>query len=369
MRNRCVNLIVAFMVVGMLGACATYQPVPAFTPVDINADGYVQKTQNAVFIIDSSSSMAEGYQQWKKFDLGKALMENMAKTIPADMQVNTALRSFGHDLSVSRESTMLVDDMGPFNRADFDNGLAQLTKPGGISLLGKAITAAGNDLDGLSGKSAIIIVSDGKDMGSAPVAAATALKEKMGDALCIYTVAVDDNEAGMKLLEEVANVGGCGFATQGDSLMDGAAMGDFISKVFLGDAIVPESEPAPAPPPTTILDQSKDVWSFENIHFAFDSAVLTPDSFAILDQIVDALNTYPNLNVLVEGHTDSIGTNAYNLKLSKRRAQAVVDYLVSKGISPSRLSSEGFGEERPIASNKTAEGRAHNRRVQFDRVE
>ncbi|WP_157068055.1 OmpA family protein, partial [Desulfosarcina cetonica] len=126
---------------------------------------------------------------------------------------------------------------------------------------------------------------------------------------------------------------------------------------------------APAPPPTTILDQSKDVWSFENIHFAFDSAVLTPDSFAILDQIVDALNTYPNLNVLVEGHTDSIGTNAYNLKLSKRRAQAVVDYLVSKGISPSRLSSEGFGEERPIASNKTAEGRAHNRRVQFDRVE
>ncbi|WP_054700681.1 hypothetical protein [Desulfosarcina cetonica] len=65
MRNRCVNLIVAFMVVGMLGACATYQPVPAFTPVDINADGYVQKTQNAVFIIDSSSSMAEGYQQWK----------------------------------------------------------------------------------------------------------------------------------------------------------------------------------------------------------------------------------------------------------------------------------------------------------------
>lgn len=368
MKRKSTYLVAALMVAGMMSACATYQPVPALSPVDIDASGYEQKTQNAVFILDASASMDEGYQEYRKFDLAKALVENMGKTMPADMQVNTALRSFGHEPRISEASTMLVDDMGPFNKADFQNGLDQLTKPGGISLLGKAITAAGKDLEGLSGKSAIIIVSDGKDMGSAPLDAANALKEKMGDNLCFYTVVVGDNTIGQKLLEEIAS--GCGFATQGDNLMNGAQMADFITKVFLGDAIAREAAPAPAPPapPVTILDQTKDSWTFHNINFAFDSADLTADSLGVLDQIVDALNVYPNLNVIVEGHTDSVGTNAYNQKLSKRRAQSVVDYLVSKGISPSRLSSEGYGEERPIASNETEEGRAENRRVQFTKV-
>ena len=73
----------------------------------------------------------------------------------------------------------------------------------------------------------------------------------------------------------------------------------------------------------------------------------------------------PTLVVVVEGHTDSIGSDAYNMKLSQRRANTVRDYMVKKGISPSRIKTEAFGETKPIASNKTAEGRAQNRRVEI----
>ena len=75
------------------------------------------------------------------------------------------------------------------------------------------------------------------------------------------------------------------------------------------------------------------------------------------------------MKVLVEGHTDSTGAHAFNMDLSNRRAKAVVDYLVGKGVSPSRLSAQGYGPDRPIADNATKLGRSKNRRVQFTQVE
>lgn len=71
------------------------------------------------------------------------------------------------------------------------------------------------------------------------------------------------------------------------------------------------------------------------------------------------------MRVVVEGYTDSIGSDAYNMKLSERRAETVRDFMVSKGISPTRITTRGFGKANPIASNKTAEGRAENRRVEI----
>jgi OOP family OmpA-OmpF porin len=77
----------------------------------------------------------------------------------------------------------------------------------------------------------------------------------------------------------------------------------------------------------------------------------------------------PRLKLVVEGHTDSTGPRAFNMDLSKRRAQAVVDYLVGKGVSPVRLTAKGFGPDRPIADNGTRLGRAKNRRVQFTKID
>ena len=94
--------------------------------------------------------------------------------------------------------------------------------------------------------------------------------------------------------------------------------------------------------------------------------VPTSDSIAILDQAIDALKRYPDIKVELDGHTDSIGTDAYNQKLSERRAQIVNDYLIAHGIDTSRITAvKGFGESQPIDTNATKEGRARNRRTEM----
>jgi peptidoglycan-associated lipoprotein len=102
---------------------------------------------------------------------------------------------------------------------------------------------------------------------------------------------------------------------------------------------------------------------FEDVHFDFDRFNLRPDALKILDDAVQRLQANPGLNVTIEGHCDSIGTVEYNLALGERRSNSVRDYLVSRGIAANRLRTVSYGEERPIADNDTAEGRAMNRRA------
>ena len=103
-------------------------------------------------------------------------------------------------------------------------------------------------------------------------------------------------------------------------------------------------------------------------HFDFDKSALKPEGKARLDDLVGKLKAV-NLEVIIAiGHTDSIGTKAYNQKLSVRRANSVKAYLVSKGIEANRIYTEGKGETQPIADNRTREGRAQNRRVEIEVV-
>jgi OOP family OmpA-OmpF porin len=99
------------------------------------------------------------------------------------------------------------------------------------------------------------------------------------------------------------------------------------------------------------------------VNFETNSAKLTADSFAVLDKVVDVLRLRPNAKTEIHGYTDSRGPEAYNLKLSERRAAAVVQYLAEHGIAGPHLSARGFGKANPVATNDTAEGRAQNRRV------
>ena len=102
--------------------------------------------------------------------------------------------------------------------------------------------------------------------------------------------------------------------------------------------------------------------------FDFDKAVLKPEGKAKLDDLVSKVKGI-NLEVIIAvGHTDSVGSDAYNQKLSVRRSEAVKAYLVSKGIEKNRVYTEGKGEKQPVADNKTAEGRAKNRRVEIEVV-
>lgn len=102
-----------------------------------------------------------------------------------------------------------------------------------------------------------------------------------------------------------------------------------------------------------------------SIYFQFNSAKLQAKSNAPLDELVQILNENPTYTVSIEGHTDNVGSNNYNQKLSERRTNTVRNYLINKGIDGSRLTAIGFGEEKPIASNATDEGRTQNRRVEL----
>jgi len=103
----------------------------------------------------------------------------------------------------------------------------------------------------------------------------------------------------------------------------------------------------------------------QTIYFEFKKAVIKPVSFALLDEVALALTDNPKIMVRIEGHTDAVGNDKTNLKLSQKRADAVRTYLVKKGIDPARMEAMGYGETVPIADNRTQEGRDQNRRVEF----
>jgi OOP family OmpA-OmpF porin len=125
--------------------------------------------------------------------------------------------------------------------------------------------------------------------------------------------------------------------------------------------------PAPAPMPAPAPVASKVTYAADAF-FDFDKSVLKPEGKAKLDDLVGKVKAI-NLEVIIAvGHTDSTGTDAYNQKLSVKRADAVKEYLVGKGIEKNRVYTEGKGELQPVADNKTKEGQAKNRRVEIEVV-
>lgn len=131
-------------------------------------------------------------------------------------------------------------------------------------------------------------------------------------------------------------------------------------------AVAPAT-PAPAPVAPPVASTQKITYAADAF-FDFDKSVLKPEGKAKLDDVASKVKNI-NLEVIIAvGHTDSIGSDAYNQKLSVRRAEAVKAYLVSKGIDKSRVYTEGKGEKQPVADNKTAAGRAKNRRVEIEVV-
>ncbi len=156
---------------------------------------------------------------------------------------------------------------------------------------------------------------------------------------------------------------------RGGAIGGGIVAGGLIG-ALLGHAVCdPEKEappppPAPAPPPPPPA-KAEPLVTLHGPQFDFNKATLKPAGKKMVDEAVTVMKDKPSMKVSVEGHTDSIGSDAYNQKLSLRRAETVRDYLVSQGIDAARITVKGWGKTKPIADNKTAEGRAENRRVEI----
>lgn len=132
--------------------------------------------------------------------------------------------------------------------------------------------------------------------------------------------------------------------------------------------VAPRAAPAPAPAPAPQPPAATKVTYAADAFFDFDKSVLKPEGRAKLDDLVGKIKGI-NLEVIIAvGHTDAVGSDTYNQKLSVRRSESVKAYLVSKGIEKNRVYTEGKGEKQPVADNKTAEGRAKNRRVEIEVV-
>jgi OOP family OmpA-OmpF porin len=407
-------LLVGLVAVAVGCAPLKQPPLPASEAPGIVVGGkYVPKVDNFQVILDASLSMDEAGNN--QFTGARNLVSRINQAIPTDLQYQGGLRSFGHSSYQSDNPTELLYGMTNYQRAGFHEGLGKISYVGGTSPLAEALLAAGRDLETASGKSALIIVSDGLDMAEAP-AAAELIKAKMGDKLCIYTIAIgyERNGSGHDLLEKVAAAGQCGFATTAAKLADDSSMSAFINNVFLAEP-PPAPAPAPAPPadsdgdgvpdhldkcPGTpagvkvdaagcpidtdgdgvadYLDQCPGTPAGVRIDadgcptvltlrisFEHDSAKVATEYDSELAKAATCINNYPGHEVIITGHTDSTGSAAYNQRLSEQRAAAVKNALVERfNVPTGKMTTRGYGEERPVADNNTAAGRELNRRVE-----
>jgi OOP family OmpA-OmpF porin len=387
----------------LLISCATPKALVPFEPCDFKKAGhFVQKVDNFMVILDASDSMDGSYMGYNKLYYAKEIMSRMNQTI-SDLKLTGALRTFGQGYCPWEKKTTLVYGLTEYSESGLEGAIGTVKWAGGNTPLALAIDAANEDLKSTQGDIAVIIVSDGEGMDNAPVQAAENMKTNYGDRLCIYTVLVGKGQA---LMEQIAQAGRCGFSVGAMDIASSKGMGDFVEKVFLergiaidsdGDGVFDDSDKCPNTPKGVKVDASgcpldtdgdgvydyldqcpgtpkgakvneKGCWVLKGVQFDTGKSDIKPVSYPVLDEVVVVLAKNPTLKLEIQGHTDNVGSQASNQKLSENRAMAVMEYFVAKGINQERLSAAGYGFARPIASNETAEGRAENRRVELTPV-
>ena len=373
MRRIGYGLIFLSMFFLLFTGCATFKPVD-LNP-RINSGQLVQKTNNFVVLFDKSASMAamHGKPQFAgnptHLIYAKDTTKNMIATMP-DISLNAGLRTFW------AEKTVLIYGMTPLVKKDYKKTINSIEMVNSRTDLGKAITAAGNDLRGAPGNSALIVVSDfdkspvvgdiknREDIDNAVIIDSIAkMNAEYGDRLCVYAIQLGYTQEGKDLSEAIVqNVAG-GYTINADRLENPVVMAAFVEKVISGNCdryqryvatpvekvVIVADEPIVQEKVVAAVAADKVIiLAFEDIHFDFDQSTLKPEARAILKRNIQVLKDNPKAKVRIAGYTSASGTEEYNQRLSERRAAAVQEYVLREGlIAPDRLSTIGYGETDP----------------------
>jgi OOP family OmpA-OmpF porin len=347
--------------------------------VALAADNYVKKVDNFIILVDRSGSMDDNYAgaKGKKIVLAKSILERMNAMIPE--------LGYQGGLSTAAYSGQ-IQGLEPYSAASYGASIAKVPTLIGSNPtpLGDGLKALEPALQGASGKNAVIILSDGQEnQGAGAVKIASDLAAKYN--VCFHTISFADPVNGNQaLMDDLSAINSCGVAVTAAQLADDAALQQFVKDVFYDVAAVdPCSLDDDGDGVNNCLDKCPDTIKGLavdangcpipdvvrlKVNFDFDKAVVKPEYHDVLAQFASYMRQQQSFTVVeIAGHTDSIGTDAYNQKLSERRAKAVRDYLVNNlGMDGKLFSAVGYGESRPIADNKTEAGRAENRRIEAE---
>jgi OOP family OmpA-OmpF porin len=331
----------------------------ADTNAMLKSGDYKEKINNFLLVQDASSTMSESWGKTfhydsPKLEISKELVRCLNNTLPDNFNANAGMRIFGFENG-------LVYGISKYNKEALGSAVNSLGKTGGVTPIASAVVNSNADLSSMSGNAAVIIFSDGLDTeGSNPAVAVAEMKEMYGDNVCVYTVLIGEDAKGKMTMDEMADAGKCGYATDFKTIGKSQGMSKFVTDVFLAKVM---RKPAPAPAPVMKKPVEKISISLF-IEFDFDKDVIRPQNYDDVKKIADSMKKYSEANVLLEGHTDNEGTELYNMGLSRRRAESVKRYLVEKfNVDASRISTLGYGQSNPISTNGTPAGQQKNRRV------
>ena len=353
MRHYFKILFIAALALGCAAKMLPTEPPLSVSPLEIGR-GEVRVPDQVIAITDASGTMYEH----QTFPLAKALTRTFVAAMPE--RDAPSARGGGYDAGLIGfgGDERIVAPLAPFDRsmlastAESLRILGEINGRGGRTPYHDVLAETRTALAGKDGVAALVIFSDGlPDDEALAIGAARSLVATYPGSVCIHTVQTGDDPNGAAFLDRLSKLAGCGSSRSAESVRNVSAFMQFTREVFTGEA--------PAP------DVCAGVIRLRGVEFEFDSASLTGTSAVVLDAAVEGLVKCPNKSVRVEGHTDAIGSDAYNQALGLRRANAVASHLIRGGVAAGRVTTRSFGESRPITTNDTDEGRALNRRVEL----